>query len=59
MLTLTGIAETRRPSPLRDTARGFAILGLCFVLAAAFAATVWHGPAAPTPAARPAIVASR
>jgi len=45
MLALTGIAPNRRDHSLRDALRGPAILGFCFALAAAFAATVWGGPA--------------
>jgi len=44
MLALTGITETRREHAVRDALRGPAILGFCFALAVAFAATVWHGP---------------
>jgi len=47
MLTLTGITETRPNRSIRDALRGPAILGFCFALAAAFAATVFSGPVAP------------
>ena len=47
MLTLTGIAETRRDRSVRDALRGPAILAFCFALAVAFAATAWSGPVAP------------
>ena len=51
MLTLTGITETRPNRSVRDALRGPAILGFCFALAAAFAATVWSSAVPRTPSA--------
>ena len=58
MLTLTGITQARRDHSLRHAIRGPAILAFCFALAAAFAVTVWHGPACSRPTGSAAVASA-